>query len=61
MDAAKVVDLFYDLQFDRALAEMRELETRDPASPVAPFYAGVAFYQRYLLEDPPRAETFKAV
>jgi len=59
MDAAKVVDLFYDLQFDRALAQMQELETRDPASPVAPFYTSVAYYQRYLLEDPPRAETFK--
>ena len=58
-EAAQAVDLFYDLQFDRAIAAMHALEARHPDSPVGPFYLSVAYYQRYLLEDPPGVRTIR--
>jgi tetratricopeptide (TPR) repeat protein len=58
-DTPNIVDLFYDLQFTHAFAEVQKLEAGDPQSPVWPFYISVSCYQRYLLEDPPRPETFK--
>ena len=56
---SRIVDHFYDLQFDRVIPEVQALEARDPESPVGPFYTSVACYQRFLLEDPPRPETFR--
>jgi len=58
-EAAKIVGLFYDLQFDQAIASAKVLEKEHPDSPAGYFFESVAYYQRYLLEDPPRPETFK--
>ncbi len=58
-DAAKIVDLFYNLQFDQAIAAAKTLESGHPDHPAGYFFESVAYYQRYLLEDPPRPETFK--
>ncbi len=58
-EAVKIVDQFYDLQFDRALESAQELDKRYPGSPAGPFYLSVIYYQRYLLEDPPSPSTFQ--
>jgi hypothetical protein len=52
------VDLFYDLRFDQAIAAAQSLDARYPESPAGQFYLSVVYYQRYLLEDPHREETF---
>lgn len=58
-EVVKGVDLFYDLQFDRAAAKAHDLGVRYPGYPAGSFYESVAAYQKYLLEDPPSAATFK--
>jgi len=56
-EAARAVDLFYDLQFDAAFRAAQELDGKYPDSPAGLFYLSVAYYQRYLLEDPPSENT----
>ena len=50
-EMAKVVDLFYDLRFDEALAAARAVEAGAPGHPAGPFYAGVVRYQQFIAED----------
>ncbi len=57
-DAAKIVDLFYDLQFEQAVTAAKVLTEKYPGYPAGVFYQSVAYYQRYLLEDPPQRQTF---
>ncbi len=55
-----IVDQFYDLKFDQAMASAKELDRTYPSSPAGAFYRSVDCFQRYLLEDPPQPDTFKA-
>jgi hypothetical protein len=57
-EATQIVDSFYDLGFERAIQSAQDLQRRHPDSPAGDFYISVAYYQRYLLEDPPSAGTF---
>jgi tetratricopeptide (TPR) repeat protein len=45
-----IVDLFYDLDFDRAGAAVDALESRRPGHPAPPFYRAVVHYQRWIAE-----------
>lgn len=47
-DVAGVIDLFYDLRLDEALAAAQSLEHRYPGHPAGPFYCAIVSYQRYL-------------
>ena len=58
-DAAKIIDQFYDLQFVQAQQSANRLEAIDPKSPAGSFYRSVAYYQRYLLEEPRDPRTFQ--
>lgn len=58
-EVAAVIDHFYNLEFDRALAAAEGLAARHPGHPVGPFYRSIVFYQRFLAEDPRRPETLK--
>jgi tetratricopeptide (TPR) repeat protein len=58
-DATKIVNLLYDNQFAKAVTAAKTLEAKYPDSPVGLFYESVSYYQRYLLEDPRRPETFQ--
>jgi len=58
-DAAKIVDLFYDLRIPQTIQAVEKLDARYPESPAGQFYLSVAYYQEYLLEDPPSARTFQ--
>lgn len=56
-EVAAVIDLFYNLEFDRALQASETLAARHPGHPVGPFYRSIVYYQRFLAEDPRRPET----
>ncbi|MFA6318748.1 MAG: hypothetical protein WC943_15170 [Elusimicrobiota bacterium] len=56
-ELAAVIDLFYDIQTDAALAAAQEVEGRHPLHPAGAFYQAVVHYQRSLFEDPVRPET----
>ena len=56
---ARVIDLFYDLQFDKALAAAQELGRKHPGHPVGPFYESIVYYQRFLAEEPRNPETLR--
>jgi len=59
-EATQIVDAIYDLQFDRAEKAAVDLSARYPDSPAGDFYRSVGYYQRYLIEDPPQAQTLDA-
>ena len=59
-ELAGVVDLFYDMQFDKALAAADGLAARHPNHPAGPFYRGVASYQRWIAEGMRSTGTFRA-
>lgn len=59
-EIAGIVDFFYDLQLDRALEASDNLKARHPGHPAGDFYRSVVFFERYLLENPRSADTFKA-
>ncbi|MDE2492235.1 MAG: hypothetical protein KGM24_15410, partial [Elusimicrobia bacterium] len=54
-DLARVVDLFYDLDFDRAQKAADALETRYPGRPAGPFFRAAVSYQRWVAAGLPRA------
>lgn len=55
----RVVESFYDLRFPEALAGVESIERDFPGNPAGPFFRGLIYYQRALVEDPPSAETLK--
>lgn len=59
-EAAAVIDLFYNLEFEKAMAAAEALSRRHPDHPIGPFYRSIVFYQRFLSEDPRRQETLDA-
>lgn len=59
-EVARVIDLFYNLQFDQAMAAADELARRHPGHPVGPFYRSIVYYQRFLAEEPRDPRTLDA-
>lgn len=59
-ELAGVVDLFYDMQFDKARAAADELASHHPNHPAGPFYRGVSTYQRWVAEGMRSTETYRA-
>ncbi len=59
-ELAGVVDLFYDMQFDRARAGAETLMARHPDHPAGAFYRGVSSYQRWIAEGMRSTETYRA-
>lgn len=59
-EVAPVIDLFYDLQFDRALAAAEAIGNKHPGHPAGPFYRSIVYYQLFLAEEPKTAETLAA-
>ncbi|MFA6028910.1 MAG: hypothetical protein WC969_03545 [Elusimicrobiota bacterium] len=51
-EVAAMVDLFYDLRIAEGLAAAKKLEDRHPEHPAGPFFQGIAYYQRILVETP---------
>jgi tetratricopeptide (TPR) repeat protein len=58
--AAKVVDSFYNLEFDAARNAAKSLQTDYPEHPAGYFYDSVAIYQRFILEADRREELLAA-
>lgn len=56
----RVVESFYDLRFADALAGAESVEHDFPGNPAGPFFRGLVYYQRALVEDPASAETLKS-
>ncbi len=59
-ELANVVDLFYDMQFDRARAASDALAARRPDHPAGPFYRSVSSYQRWIAEGMRSTATYRA-
>lgn len=59
-ELAGVVDLFYDMDFDRARAASDALAARHPRHPAGAFYRSVSTYQRWIAEGMRSTETFRA-
>lgn len=59
-ELAGVVDLFYDMQFDKARAAADGLAARHPNHPAGPFYRGVSSYQRWIAEGMRSTETYSS-
>lgn len=59
-ELAGVVDLFYDMDFDKARAAADGLAVRHPKHPAGPFYRGVSSYQRWIAEGMRSTETYRA-
>lgn len=59
-ELAGVVDLFYDMDFDKARAASDALAARHPRHPAGPFYRGVSTYQRWIAEGMRSTGTFHA-
>jgi hypothetical protein len=55
---ARVVDRFYDMDFDGARAGADELAAAAPGHPVGPFYRGVSSYQRWIAEGMRSTSTY---
>lgn len=60
VELAGVVDLFYDLRFDEALAAARRAEAVHPGHPAGPFYAGVVRFQELIADDVHSTAAFAA-
>jgi tetratricopeptide (TPR) repeat protein len=59
-ELAGVVDLFYDMDFDKARAAADGLAARHPRHPAGPFYRGVSSYQRWVAEGMRSTGTYRA-
>jgi hypothetical protein len=59
-ELAGVVDLFYDMQFDKARAGAEALIARHPTHPAGAFYRGVSSYQRWIAEGMRSTDTYRA-
>lgn len=59
-ELAGVVDLFYDMQFDKARAAADSLTERRPNHPAGPFYRSVSTYQRWVAEGMRSTDTYRA-
>jgi len=59
-EMAGVVDLFYDMQFDKARAAADALASRHPKHPAGAFYRGVSTYQRWIAEGMRSTDTYRA-
>ncbi len=53
-ELSSVVDLFYDLDFDRAQKAADALEARYPGRPAGPFFRAAVAYQRWVAAGLPR-------
>lgn len=49
-ELSAIVDLFYDLDFDRAEKAVDAMAARRPGHPAPPFYRAVVHYQRWIAE-----------
>ncbi|MBI4061414.1 MAG: hypothetical protein HY403_08300 [Elusimicrobia bacterium] len=58
-ELAGVVDLFYDMQFDRARAGAEALMKRRPDHPSGIFYRSVSTYQRWIAEGMRSTGTYR--
>jgi len=59
-ELAGVVDMFYDMQFDKARAAADALAARHPSHPAGAFYRGVSSYQRWVAEGMRSTGTYRA-
>lgn len=59
-EANAVIDLFYNLELEKAAAAAEALAGRHPGHPIGPFYRSIVYYQRFLVEDPRREATLDA-
>ena len=59
-EMAGIVDLFYDMDFDRARAAADGLAARHPGHPAGAFYRGVSSYQRWIAEGMRSTTTYAA-
>lgn len=59
-ELAGVVDLFYDMDFDKARAASDALAARHPKHPAGAFYRGVSTYQRWIAEGMRSTDTYRA-
>ena len=59
-ELAGVVDLFYDMDFDKARAASDALAARHPNHPAGVFYRSVSSYQRWTAEGMRSTGTFRA-
>ena len=59
-ELAGVVDLFYDMQFDKARAASDALAARHPKHPAGVFYRSVSSYQRWIAEGMRSTDTYRA-
>lgn len=59
-ELAGIVDLFYDMDFDKARAAADDLAARHPRHPAGPFYRGVSTYQRWIAEGMRSSGTYRA-
>ncbi len=59
-ELAGVVDLFYDMDFDKARAASNALAERHPKHPAGAFYRGVSTYQRWIAEGMRSSDTYRA-
>lgn len=58
-EVSQVIDLFYNLEFERALQAAETLASRHPGHPVGPFYRSIVYYQRFLAEEPRQPQTLE--
>lgn len=58
-EVAAVIDRFYDLEFDAAMAGAEKLAADFPGHPVGPFYRSIVYYQKFLAEEPKSEETLE--
>ena len=59
-ELAGVVELFYDMQFDKARAAADALAARRPNHPAGAFYRGVSSYQHWTAEGMRSTDTYRA-
>lgn len=59
-ELAGVVDLFYDMQFDKSHAAADAMAARHPEHPAGIFYRGVSTYQRWVAEGMRSTGTYRA-
>lgn len=59
-ELAGVVDLFYDMDFDKARAAADALAKRHPSHPAGVFYRSVSTYQRWTAEGMRSTDTFRS-
>lgn len=55
-----IIDLFYNLEFEKAGAAAAQIAAKNPGHPAGPFYSSVVHYQRFLAEEPKSEATLQA-